>query len=36
MEEFRKLISFDAIKPDRVLKMIDNDLSIDKIIGVGK
>ena len=34
--EFRKLISFDAIKPDRLLQLYDPNLSVDKLVGASK
>ena len=35
-DEFRKLISFDAIKPDKVLKMVNENWTPDAIFGNAK
>jgi len=34
IEEFRKLISFDAVKPDNILKRIDPEWSVKHFMDI--
>ena len=36
LEQFRSMIKMDAIQPDNLLKLIDEDLSVDAIMGIGQ
>lgn len=33
IEQFRSLIRFEILRPDKLLKFIDPDLSVDKLLG---
>ena len=33
MDQFRGLISFDIVKPDKILKFFDENLSFDSMMG---
>ena len=36
LEQFRSMIKMDAIRPDNLLKLIDEDLTVDGIMGIGQ